>query len=65
MAEKMKCAICGRQSYTCAECKIRAGGMRIVSIIEDDLLHEENIKLKLVETKTIGPGIILHYRLIK
>jgi len=26
---------------------------------------EENINLKLIDTKSIGPGILLHYRLIK
>ncbi|KYK30165.1 hypothetical protein AYK20_04370 [Thermoplasmatales archaeon SG8-52-1] len=28
-------------------------------------IDDENIKLKLVKTKTIGSGILLHYRLIK
>jgi hypothetical protein len=28
-------------------------------------IDDDNIKLKLVEVKSIGPGIMLHYRLIK
>jgi 2,5-diamino-6-(ribosylamino)-4(3H)-pyrimidinone 5'-phosphate reductase len=41
------------------------GGTNTPTLSGKMKIDEENIKLKLVETKTIGPGIILHYRLIK
>lgn len=41
------------------------GGINTPTFSGNVKVGEENIKLKLVETKKIGPGIILHYRLIK
>jgi len=38
------------------------GGKNTPKLVDDDC---KNIKLKLVETKKIGPGILLHFRLIK
>ena len=32
MAEKMSCVVCGKKSFTCAECQVRAGNMRLVAI---------------------------------
>ena len=38
------------------------GGKNTPTLVNDDC---KGIKLKLVETKKIGPGILLHYKLIK
>jgi 2,5-diamino-6-(ribosylamino)-4(3H)-pyrimidinone 5'-phosphate reductase len=38
------------------------GGKNTPTLVDKDC---KNIKLKLVKTKIIGPGILLHYRLIK
>jgi len=38
------------------------GGKNTPTLVNKDF---KNIKLRLVETKNIGPGILLHYRLIK
>ena len=41
------------------------GGVNTPTFSGKVKVGEENIKLRLVETKKIGPGIILHYKLIK
>jgi len=38
------------------------GGKNTPTLVNEDL---KNIKLKLIETKNIGTGVLLHYRLIK
>lgn len=41
------------------------GGSDTPTLIGKNKIINANINLKLIETKTIGPGILLHYRLIK
>ena len=41
------------------------GGKETPTISSGRGLDNENINLKLIETKAIGPGLLLHYRLIK
>jgi 2,5-diamino-6-(ribosylamino)-4(3H)-pyrimidinone 5'-phosphate reductase len=41
------------------------GGNNTPTIIKSLKNNNQNITLKLVKTKAIGPGILLHYRLIK
>ena len=46
MAEKTGCILCGKKSFTCAECKVREGGMRIISIKEIQALENEISRLR-------------------
>ena len=41
------------------------GGSDTPTLIGKNNVKNANIALRLIETKTIGPGILLHYRLIK
>ena len=46
MSEKPKCILCGKESFTCAECKIRLGDMQLISTKELESLGAEIARLR-------------------
>ncbi len=41
-----KCILCGKKSFTCAECKIRSGDMQLISTKELESLGSEIARLR-------------------
>jgi hypothetical protein len=44
--EQAKCILCGKKSFTCAECKIRSGDMQFISTKELESLGAEIARLR-------------------
>lgn len=44
--DKPKCILCGKKSFTCAECKIRSGDMQFISTKELESLGDEIARLR-------------------
>lgn len=46
MTEQNGCILCGKKSWTCAECKIRSGDMQLISTKELESLGSEIARLR-------------------